>query len=188
MYLIFTNDLGDFKFKGSIMIYADDVAIVKAESKNDLLENMKHDILLIEEYYNTNCLVLNINKSKIMYFGNKSVAECQEPFLLNGETIESVPHFKYLGLIIDSRMNFKVHIDTLANKISSNICILWRVRGFMPRHILINLFSSLIHSNLIHLIEVFGSASKELIFRFERLQRRALKIIFNLPRLILLLT
>lgn len=53
----------------------------------------------------------------------------------------------------------------------------------MPRHILIDLYFSLIHSNLAYMIEIYGSADKTVLLRLEGMQRRVLKLIFNLPRM-----
>lgn len=40
-------------------------------------------------------------------------------------------------------------------------------------------FFALIHSNILHLIEVYGTAGQGILMRLERLQRRALKAIFG---------
>lgn len=52
----------------------------------------------------------------------------------------------------------------------------------VPRHSLMDMFFSLFHSSISYLFEVYGCAGKCILNRLEKLQRRALKIIFNLPR------
>lgn len=55
----------------------------------------------------------------------------------------------------------------------------------MPAQTLITFFFSVIHSNISNLLEVYSSASKSILRRFETLLKRTLKVIFkfNLPHL-----
>lgn len=152
-------------------------------ARNRASKLIKHDMLPVSEYYETNRLVLNVGKSKVMFFGRRSNREFNDEIVINGSVLERVTCYKYLGLMLDSDLSFKRHIDLVAARISSIVGMIFRIRGFVPRHVLINLYFSLIHSNLIYLLEVYGSAAKTALNRLEVLQRRALKLIFNLPRL-----
>ncbi len=44
-----------------------------------------------------------------MYFSIKKVDERCPDILVKGEVINIVEHFKYLGMIMDSNLNFKKH-------------------------------------------------------------------------------
>ncbi len=44
------------------------------------------------------------------YFSIKRVDERCPDILVKGEVINIVKHFKYLGMIMDSNLNFKKHI------------------------------------------------------------------------------
>lgn len=46
--------------------------------------------------------------------------------------IESKEIVKYLGVIIDSNLTWKYHIDNIAHKISKGIGIIARLRHFVP--------------------------------------------------------
>lgn len=161
LYLIFTNDIGKLALKGKIMMFADDIAMLYRSNEPTLLmQDVQHDMALISDYFETNRLVLNLNKSKVMYFGKKSNSTFDNEVIINGNVIERVYMYKYLGLIVDSDLNFNHHVDYVARKLTSIISLIFRVRGFVPRHILIDLLFSLFHSNLLYLIEVYGTASK----------------------------
>lgn len=183
MYLVYTNDLGDLPLEGKVMMYADDVAILyRCVSKEALMFQLHHDMDLVSAYFRVNRLVLNVSKSKIMYFGARSLRVASDDLVFDGCVIERVSEFRYLGLVLDSKLSFRRHVDSVAKKVSCVIGMLYRVRDVVPRHTLINLYFSLIHSNLLYLLEVYGCAGKLALFRLEKLHRKALKTILNLPR------
>lgn len=183
LYLVYTNDLGKLPLKGKVMMYADDVAILyRSKSRTMLLDDIRYDMSLISSYYKTNRLVLNLDKSKVMFFGKRSNREFSEDIVIDGSVIERVFRYKYLGLVLDSDLNFKEHVGQLARKLTSIVGMIHRVKSFVPRHTLITLFFSLFHSNVSYLLEVYGTASKTTLRRIETLQRRAIKTIYNLPR------
>lgn len=96
LYLIFTNDLGKLPLKGKVMMFADNVAILyRSRDRTALIADIRHDMQLIYDYYETNELVLNLDKSKLMFFGRKSNNEFDDDDLT---------------LVIDSFLNFKEHI------------------------------------------------------------------------------
>lgn len=134
LYLIYTNDLGYLSLKGKIMMFADDVAIMyRSVSRDTLVGNIRHDMNLVSGYYETNRLVINLGKSKIMFFGRRSNRMFGEDIVINGSVIERVRSYKYLGLILDTDLNFKLHIEHVAGKISSIIGMIYRIRSFVPQ-------------------------------------------------------
>ena len=69
---------------------------------------------------------------------NKNVAlECKE-------------FIKYLGILIDSHLTWKHHIDHIAIKISRTIGLISKLRHFVPKHTLINIYRSLVVPYLIY--------------------------------------
>ena len=45
--------------------------------------------------------------------------------LINKEAIDEVKHVKYVGILIDSQLTFKCHIDELNRKVSRAIVQTW---------------------------------------------------------------
>lgn len=69
--------------------------------------------------------------------------------------LEKVTCYKYLGLMIDSDLSFMRHINQVTTRISTKIGMI-----FVSRLVLINICVSLIHSNIIYLLEVYSSVAK----------------------------
>jgi len=63
-------------------------------------------------------LVLNAEKSKIKLFSKSSVPSENIPTMriVAGKILELVTNYKYLGLIIDGELSFKVHVKYVSPK------------------------------------------------------------------------
>ena len=52
---------------------------------------------------------------------------------LNNIQVEKVPYQKYLGLILDQKLNFKQHIDCATSKINKGIAVIKKLRYSLSR-------------------------------------------------------
>ena len=97
---------------------------------------------------------------------NKNVAlECKE-------------FIKYHGILIDSHLTWKHHIDHIAIKISRTIGLISKIRHFVPKHTLINIYRSLVAPYLSYWLIVWGQACKSYLDKLLKLQKRALRFIY----------
>ena len=73
---------------------------------------------------------------------------------VNNTIIEQVDHFNYLGITLDQNIIYIIyhaspHIDKVSIKISRVTGLLRKLQHIFPKHILITIYNSLIHSYLI---------------------------------------
>ena len=57
---------------------------------------------------------------------------------------ECKDHVKYLGVLLDSNLSWKFRIDNVALKVSRTVGVVARLRHFVPRTTLLNIYQSLI--------------------------------------------
>ena len=69
-------------------------------------------------------------------------------FVGKNSPIEQVSQYKYLGLIIDNKLNWKAHIQYLKSKLSKALGLLFRVRRYLTKRSLLLLFHSLFNSHI----------------------------------------
>ena len=91
--------------------------------------------------------------------------------------IECKEFIKYLGVITDSSLTWKYHIDNIASKISKSIGIITRLRHFVPLSTLLNIYQCLILPYITYGIIVWGQASNVYLNKILILQKRALRLI-----------
>ena len=95
--------------------FADDSnVIISADSFQELGRAVNNILAAIQIWVTQNGLKLNIGKTKYMIFSNKRKSAVK--VFLNGIEIKESSHEKFLGVIIDSQLNWEQHIRQLASK------------------------------------------------------------------------
>ena len=91
----------------------------------------------IAEWLKLNKLSLNINKTKYIFqMLNKTVIV--QILTIDGVNIERVQHFNFLGLILDTHLNWHKHIEKTTNKCSRTIGIINKLKHILPKSIGVN--------------------------------------------------
>jgi hypothetical protein len=101
-------------------MFADDTLVyVSGECSAELEEKMNRVLNIVEEWLSVNKLKMNASKTKYMI--TRSVRKDQKGNIilrcLDGTELECVKKIKYLGVIIDDKLQFKDHCDYMLRKI-----------------------------------------------------------------------
>ena len=86
---------------------------------------------------------------------------------------------KYLSIYLDSKLHFQPHINQIEIKVAKAVGILSKLRFFFPKSTLILLYYALIHLHLLYALPLRGSTFPTYLTKLQRLQNKALRIIFN---------
>ena len=104
-------------------------------TQNDNLESLINDKRLkIDEWLKINKLSLNIAKSKYMTFQRTNTNVQTLTLKIDNRNIEQVKEFNFLGLIIDTNLNWKRHTETISNAYSKKIGILNKLKRFITKN------------------------------------------------------
>ena len=60
--------------------------------------------------------------------------------MLNGETLEEVEYAKYLGILIDNKLNWSNQINAINLKLSKGTGLLAKIRHYVPTSVLRSLY------------------------------------------------
>ena len=71
----------------------------------------------LNKYLMSNKLVLNLSKSKLMYFNSRPKPDLKA-LMFGTEIIEWVDEYRYLGFVLSSRMTYSNHIYKICTKVS----------------------------------------------------------------------
>ena len=63
---------------------------------------------------------------------------------LGEHNINRVTSKKSLRVILDSQLNWKMHIEAQSKKFSESIALLRRAKPFVPQHILVKMYNTLV--------------------------------------------
>ena len=78
---------------------------------------------------------------------------------IQGNIIGCVRANKYLGVIIDNKLKWTSHILYINNKVSKTIGLFYKMRQYLERKALINLYYSLVFPYLLYCNEVLDNTS-----------------------------
>jgi hypothetical protein len=138
LYFIYINDIVNLKLAGNIYLFADDTAyFLHGKDFQTLKQNLITDTETIMDYLSVNKLKLNVSKSKIMFFSssNKNV-EASTNINIKNQSIDIVSQVRYLGVILDNKLNWSPHISETCSKVAKISGVLRKLSSTLPISIL----------------------------------------------------
>ena len=82
-----------------------------------LQSEVNNELEKVAQWLSSNKLTLNIKKSKYMIISNKrNISKLS--ININSSPLEECEHYKYLGVIIDKKLNWAKHVEQITQKIS----------------------------------------------------------------------
>ena len=178
LFLIYINDLPN-ALSCHTTLFADDTCLlIQAKDVSTFQKRSNNELSKIQQWMNCNKLTLNPNKTQALLIPSSRQQVISTIKLhLNNELIKPIEAAKYLGITLDSQLKFDIYISKLLTKISRSIGVMSKIRHYLPKTVLLNLYFALIHSQLLYGIAVWGSTYQTLINKLQVLQNKAMKMI-----------
>ena len=187
LFLIYVNTLSLLPIHGKLYMFADDGAIFYSRPKNDheeLKNIIEGDLRCFSDVLNDLGLHLNALKTKMMNFHFERTTISQDLYVnVDGQVVEQVSKIRYLGLLLDSNLNWGPHIDNISQRTRSIVGILYRARNILPKDMRLLIYHTMIQSQFTYMIEVWGGATMSRLQNLQKIQNSALRNIFELPYL-----
>ena len=96
---------------------------------------------------------------------------------VSNNVINRLMNTKFLGVIIDSKLNWAAHILYIKNKISKSIGIFFKIRNFLDKHSLRNMYFTFIYPYLIYCVEIWGNTNETHLKSLIKIQKRSIRSI-----------
>ena len=109
LFLLYINDMPNVSNYLYTFLFADDTAVMMSDSSAESLnDNLNRELNLLNEWFINNRLSLNVQKSCYLIFSNSRDVQSY-PFRIEmcSAGMLCKPLTKYLGIIVDSRLNFE---------------------------------------------------------------------------------
>ena len=115
----------------------------------------------LNNWFKANKLSLNTKKSFFMIFHRSRIkTNVINKVVIDNNDLTQVKSAKYLGVIIDHKLNCIEHISYVKSKISKGIGIMYKARQFLTKKALLMLYHAYIYPYMTYCIEVWGCASQ----------------------------
>jgi hypothetical protein len=133
LFSIYINDINYACNLSIPYLFADDGALFFEDSCRGSYINMKIELLTIVKWLSANKLSFNANKTEFIIF---DALDNSEEIVIEANNVRIVikecKTTKYLGLMVDSKLNFKCHIDYIKKKVMKRIGAMYRSKSLLP--------------------------------------------------------
>ncbi|CAH2097232.1 unnamed protein product [Euphydryas editha] len=171
LFVIYINDLAQ-QLKCLFKMYADDLKIYKCIKTENDVKILQKDLDRVQTWSENNKMKLNIEKCYHIKFTRKKIP-ITAIYTLQKAHLKEVNEIRDLGVIVDSRLSFISHVDSIVKKAS-------RLSGFISRQtkifkdpkILIPIYNCLVRSILEYNSPIWSPGYAVHIKRIERVQKR----------------
>lgn len=181
-FLIYINDLNSCIEFGKIVMFADDTSHLSMANNIDALKRgCELTMGKIVNWCKQNCLVINTTKTVVMNFSNiRSTTNSVHEIVLNNELVLEKNSHKFLGVTLDSHLNFNFHIKNICNKVSRHCYTLRHLRTYVDGLILKSYYFAHVHSLISYGLICWGMSSD--VYQVFKLQKRALRTILGMSQ------
>lgn len=192
LFLIYINDIVNSSALGDFVLFADDTNIF-VDGKTEVEAYSRANILMsqINDYMISNQLHINMSKCTYMHFrpgynhderqscARARIHNSDNTLKLNGIKIKKVDKVKFLGIIIDDKLNWEAHIDHLENKLKCSIIMIKRIRKYIPKSEYLKIYNALFMSHLTYCISSWGGVSNQKLHKLFIIQKRCIRMLFG---------
>ena len=173
LFIIYINDLPNIFNRAKFTLYADDAnIIINGANIADIVQQLNELCNILPNWVISNGLALNLKKTKYMLFSRQNI-ELPDEFKILNKKIDRVKEVRFLGVIVDEKLNWSAHIKTLKSKIG----ILCKIKKLLPIQAKMQIFQSLIQSHLNYCSIVWGFTAKSNIESLFRIQKKGIRAI-----------
>ena len=122
--------------KSELILYADDaVLVVAASTSRELTDVLRHDFNEISNWYISNKLTVNVKKTKSMLSGSKTMLLSFSNFTFSAgeDQVNRVSSFNYLGVVLDEKWKWKMHVNNLLRKLVHCLSVFNRIYHMLDK-------------------------------------------------------
>ena len=157
LFLVYINDLPHVSSVLRYTLFADDTTLSHTSSNfHELISNLNIELGKVMEWATANRLTINATKTKVMLFSNKHIPDFDNSIKLGTQNLTIVSDSKFLGVHLDTKLNFDKHIDYITGKIARSTGIFFKIRGNLPLKARLGFYFGFIYPFLIYNVTVWG--------------------------------
>jgi hypothetical protein len=164
-----------------IVQFADDTCLVAPTQDNAQLATFQQDVDRVIAYFAQLGLKTNPKKSQhLLVSVNPRGPTDTNAIIVNGNPLEKIEQLKYLGVLFDTQMSFRKHVEVITKRARS---MLYQLRGLLQRSncrlAMHHIYSTVIRPIMMYACAAYYPSDKGLQQRLARVDRTAAHMICN---------
>ena len=184
-FLVFVNDIQGALDDCKIKLYADDTVIYQSGvNKEEAAIKLQRSVNMFANWCETNSLTINISKTKTMAFGSRHKVKRARGanITLGGEILKQVPSYKYLGIILDSKLNYNLHVNQVIRTVLHKLILLSKMTKYLKDEVTLRIYKTMLLPYFDYADFIFNKATNKDLEKLQRLQNKCLKICMGKDR------
>ena len=165
------------------VVFADDTNIFCSSfSLHDLQDTINRELANFVVWFSVNRLSLNLGKTNYMLFRSRS-PEYEFQLRINDVVLPRVTATKFLGIVIDEKLCWKLHIQTVKSKLSSILPVMHKASKLINATGMHTLYCSLFHPYISYCNAIWGNTYASNVNCLVTFQNKAIRLVCGHCRL-----
>lgn len=168
-----------------LALYADDTSCYTSSHRLDTIHRrLQLALLQLNTYFRRWKLKVNETKTESIVFTNRRKTQPSKKLHLNGIDIPWSNRVKYLGVLLNSRLNFSCHIDYVISKALKGLFSLYPIinrKSVLSTKNKWLIYTTILRPVLTYSSHTWATIAKSHIKKLQTFQNKYVKMCFNLP-------
>ena len=180
LFTIYINDLPDV-VQNVAKLFADDTKLYAAVNNTNDEIKLQGDIYIdrLMQWSKEWLLTFNKSKCKHVHFGPPNNARYQ----MGGDIITHSTEEKDLGITLDEKLKFQIHINNQIKKANQRLVMIKRSFTYMDKNMFTTLYKGIVRPHLEYGRNIWSVMYKKEAIKIENVQRRTTKLVKNIQHL-----
>ena len=186
LFALYINDIQYAVGAECVRLFADDTALYMFNTDlTVLISNVKVKIQQMFQWCICNKLTINSDKTYFVLFHtvNKPVPNDLIDIVTPQMTIKRATEMKYLGLLLDEKLNYNEHVQSICNSLLKYFGIFNHIKHKVNKKTARQLYFAFVFSRIKYGIEIYGNCSERNMNKIQTMQNKLLKLLLQLDRL-----
>ena len=178
-FLVFINDVEGALTNCKFKLYADDSVLYQSGLGGEHAANLLQPSLdEFSHWCHVNKLTINAKKSKSMVFGSRSKVKKAKNVTvrMDGERLQKVPSFKYLGIILDPTLSYNKHVSYVIKTVLYKMSLLGKLRKYLNDNVALQIYKSMLLLYFDYADVIFHKSNTGDLDKLQRLQNKCLRM------------
>ena len=183
LFLVYINDMSNSFSKLKVILFADDSSLYLIGS--DLIAMVHQANTELDSFYEwvlCNRLSIHLDKTKYLILTNKKY-DFVPPLFINFDLIQRTECHKALGVILDDKLSFKSHIQSVCQKLSRSVSLFYNLKNYAPLSVLLTIYYAHVHPHLSYCLALFGSTYPTHLQSLFIIQKKIIRLVTKQPAL-----
>lgn len=183
LFSLYIKDVSHVTRPAHSQLFADDIAVdASSRSVNDLNTTLTTSVGRLHHYLTEKGLILNTDKTQVLGLSSRRSDPLTLTVSCNGDALKQTPTAKYLGLVMDSQLQWDTQVSSVVKKMGHKLAVFRSLRSCLSERQALLFFNALILPDLMYATNSYFSAlTSQQRHQLQVMEKRCVRCIAQQP-------